>query len=784
MLWHELRHNASMCNNKKVFAMNRKNLFLLLLLSASYVCQAQNKPGIVSNLPTGLKTNLPFEISPKGGMAMPSAGLKNASFLNNGWLGGLDISLPVIRPKKNPKSFNFNLGFDAGIDYSSFTSNGGLDFVKNNYQLSNGSLNPYFDNSSNQAKALQISIGPRISLSYKKIHLTPSLQLGYFNFRQNGYSILDTVSNAAGVQSTIPLLFAKETNTNGLLIRPKINIGFDVTRYMRIWVGSSMSMGPDINNDYHIWQPDKKTLNNSISTDELIGGRAVLQRTNTPFQLFNIELGVKMGLGITPLSKPGIKFPQSMPPLSKSAYKDNVITAADKIKKNSTTTATQKTKQANANGALSSDNAMARYNASAPEIVFPANNTKTSLINNDLRINFKGSNTDNVQYELNIWTEKNGRKKNVLQQTYPYDWDGSVKDFGNIIDKKGKDIFHAQITAIPGSKDDKIKPKNNNTDYRNVQQEGTPVFTNRGISAPVVFSISAGCFPNLTLDLDSTKCVDSGKTKVWGHVTLASVTGITVTSITITDFRENNFSGLAVPVSNLLPGTSLPPTSNSPFSFNVDKDMCGKLLFMRILITYTCVLTNESVTVPCADTITMPCCKCNYCADSMKISSQSSGISYNNSNNLAQINQSFSVTPNNITHVTAEIVYMSDSVNDPACNICDAKPESVYHFTGTSTMSWNGNTPLNASAANSATSFPSKIISWQCNNNGNVSFILNAGLPDIPKLKCCETYTRICIRYSFTDANCKKCDILVCYSLSYSTGSGTTEENGTGNTKN
>lgn len=730
------------------------------MLLAATACHAQNLSTAKFN---PLQINLPFEISPKGGIALPSAGIKDASFLDKGWMAGLDVSLPLLQVGKSKASaFGINLGIDASADYSSFTSNGGLSYVKQTYQLSNGNLNPYFDNSSNKAGVLQFSLGPKVSIRYKRFYFTPGLQIGYLHFQRNGYSILDTVRNAAGSQSTIPLLFAKATNTGGLLLRPKINVGFDINKYVRVWAGSSFTEGPNINNEYYAWALNKQAQPGSITSDELTNGKPVYKDVSATFRALSFEFGIKLGLGVRPLSKPAIKFPQSIP--NSSIYKDEKITKglpvngqAPELKNNGSTT----------NG--NSNSQAATYPASAPEITYPVFNGKTALINNDLHLTFKESNTLNVNYVLRIWIEKNGKQKEIFSKTYPDNWNGTVKDFGNLIDKKKTDIiYHAQITSKPGNNSDVIKRHRSSADYHSTQQTGIPVFDNGGKSTSVPFSLVTGCLPEFSVGLDSARCADSNRSKVWGHITLSSGTGVTVSSVTITDFKENNFSGAAVPVSNIVPGTSLPPVNNTQFSFNVNKDMCGKLLFVRVLITYTCALTGETVSVPCADTISMPCCQCSYCTDSMKIQSQSSGMTYNNANNSAQIIQSFSVTPKNITNVTAEIVYMSDSVNDPACQTCDTKPVSVYSFSGTNTISWNGNAAINASAANSANTFPSKIISWQCNNNGNISFNLNAGLPDIPKLNCCQRTVRICIRYSFTDSNCKKCDILICYSLTYS----------------
>ncbi len=120
--------------------------------------------------------------------------------------------------------------------------------------------------------------------------------------------------------------------------------------------------------------------------------------------------------------------------------------------------------------------------------------------------------------------------------------------------------------------------------------------------------------------------------------------------------------------------------------------------------------------------------------------------------------QPFSVNPKNITKITAEIISISEDTSiDNACKTCAENENAVYHFIGNNTTNWNGST----NALNITT--PSKTVEWICNNQDNLTVNLNIALPGISKLTCCKHKGQVCIRYYFTDVDCKTCEKFECY---------------------
>ncbi len=131
--------------------------------------------------------------------------------------------------------------------------------------------------------------------------------------------------------------------------------------------------------------------------------------------------------------------------------------------------------------------------------------------------------------------------------------------------------------------------------------------------------------------------------------------------------------------------------------------------------------------------------------------------------NIVNIEQQFNISPQNIKKVTAEIVSVEEVPIDTACMKCIANENWIYQFISQNTTSWNSGTALNASPVNSTGYYPARMVEWYCNQQGNIKFEFKIALPGTAN--GCSRKSKICIRYSFTDINCKTCEKIICYSV-------------------
>lgn len=133
--------------------------------------------------------------------------------------------------------------------------------------------------------------------------------------------------------------------------------------------------------------------------------------------------------------------------------------------------------------------------------------------------------------------------------------------------------------------------------------------------------------------------------------------------------------------------------------------------------------------------------------------------------NYVNIQQEYNVSPTNIKYISAEIISVDEDPIDTACMQCGPKDKWAYQFISHNTTSWNSATPMNGSPVNSTAYYPAHRVEWHCNKQGNLKFSLKIALPG--NAAGCQRKTKICIRYRFTDVDCKTCERIVCYQVNY-----------------
>lgn len=175
--------------------------------------------------------------------------------------------------------------------------------------------------------------------------------------------------------------------------------------------------------------------------------------------------------------------------------------------------------------------------------------------------------------------------------------------------------------------------------------------------------------------------------------------------------------------------------------------------------------TVFSVNLPDATTVTEPkdsseTKKDSCCTNKIEIKSKTVVVS---PANTAAISQSFNITPVNIKYISVEIVSVKESLSDTSCMKCSIHEDWIYNFISHNTASWNSGPAMNASPVNGSTYYPSKLIEWHCNQQGNLQFKFKIPLPE-NKTGCTRKST-ICIRYKFIDVNCVTCEKIICYDI-------------------
>lgn len=699
---------------------------LVLLANATFAQLPLNHAGNFSaNVVNTTKERASFSVG-AGNSRWNTGFLKDSAFVGNGWQLNADAFLPVFK----------KLGFTAALNYARQSSAGAARFASRNYRLSDGTLHPSVQDGAPAMNVLTITAGPQWNWNMGRFSVMPSISAGYTHLSRPAFSVSDSIAAAAGPgrYRNIDFLSMNAVSTGRLAIIPKLKLGVRLMNNFSVWTAFQYFLGPNITTTTYRLQPlGDPAVDGSYNYGQYVEGKAVSSEQQQALKALSLQAGISFAF--TGRNRNPKKEYDRTPDLAPQQLKQQ----ADTGKKQS------------------------RLTASAPLIIAPGNNIATSLRNGGLQLNYIPSDFPQSKMRLVIWKLKGGRREKLIETYYPAGWNGRVEGRQLKIDSTGISAYEAQLTAFYQPAPPSKRQLSNKTQFLTGQ---VPVYDNNGYSNTASFYIQNNCTVDHSFFLDSSRCINGDTIRIWGHVQiLPNAAGVTTGIITFDPAFLETTTNTSVPPLNMHPGNAFSVNTANPVSFNFDVagDMCNKQLRVFYDFSYQCPTLNMPAHIPCADTISLPCCICNYCDDPANMNIVQGTSTTTASNGALQIQQDFSVTPLNITKVTAELVYISESVTDDACRSCSDNESAVYHFMGTNNAQWNNGSPVQAVPLNQSQSFPAKALSWSTNHHGSLSLNMSMMLPGLAPLSCCTRELRFCIRYSFTNKDCRVCERLVCY---------------------
>jgi hypothetical protein len=283
-------------------------------------------------------------------------------------------------------------------------------------------------------------------------------------------------------------------------------------------------------------------------------------------------------------------------------------------------------------------------------------------------------------------------------------------------------------------------------------------------SEPTTFSVSP-CSPVYELKWDSVACGEDGKVHVSGHIVITLPTGVTISQIQLTDIKTPNAFGINVSTNIILPYNLTASGINYPFSFIVNDDMCNKQLYLGYSISSTCASApGHTSTIYCADSTILPCCTCTFC-DQFKQLVFSGETTTATTTPVFTVNVSATITAPSLQIISfkAELISFIHNGKEE-CFGCNKDAQTFGNFTGGTFGSWgNGVFPLYGTYTTHHT------LTWFSGTPGGTTNLAGSAInltftaPPLSSLSCCDDEIKFCIRYSFTDKDCRTCSFVKCY---------------------
>lgn len=157
---------------------------------------------------------------------------------------------------------------------------------------------------------------------------------------------------------------------------------------------------------------------------------------------------------------------------------------------------------------------------------------------------------------------------------------------------------------------------------------------------------------------------------------------------------------------------------------------------------------------------------CDPC-DLNKVEASNNSIAVlNATNGTIKIQNTVSATPNNITKIVADLVYVKFKVNNTSCNRCNKEKKQQNNFMAQNVIANGTQWKINGNGAISHNSTNGITRSLTFNSTSSNGVNITSGIQinhtiGLPPTSCCGDEVEVWIRYSVWDKDCHVCDKLV-----------------------
>ncbi|MBS1946791.1 MAG: hypothetical protein JST47_03400 [Bacteroidetes bacterium] len=260
-----------------------------------------------------------------GGGCAARAGMKDSSFIKSGLdievsgfislttryrpgnnkttrhLKDLEKQVASMREANNSVSSNenhlhsFSFGIEAGVEYSQMDAGGALSAYNNAFHLQDGAMNAAFVGGTPKANIFQVFAGPKAIWGWGKVYASPSVLLGYSWLSRKAYTLSGSIaSSGQPVESkNIELVTGNDFSKSGVVIKPKIEIGYYFSHHFSVFINGNMTFGPSFQNNFNYWKPQGQSNGNSnYSYKQFASGTTQSTSYQSPWQVWVLNLGI------------------------------------------------------------------------------------------------------------------------------------------------------------------------------------------------------------------------------------------------------------------------------------------------------------------------------------------------------------------------------------------------------------------------------------------------------------------------------------------------------------
>ncbi|MBS1736473.1 MAG: hypothetical protein JSS98_07665 [Bacteroidetes bacterium] len=272
----------------------RKNYLLLSICALTALAQT-----------TFAQENKNISAYISGGNVIASGKMKDSAFIKNGWNIEAGGFMPFYRKGWDGTvkgGSRFSLGIEAGVNYSSQNAGGGAAAYNKAFPYQGGTMASAFGNGTPRASSFQIFAGPKAEWVFGKIAVSPSVLLGYFSLNRKGYSLSGTITNPNQTTESKDITFiaANDYTASGVVLKPGIELGYQLSHQISLFAKGVQSYGPSIKNNITLWIPQSNNGENFYNYGQFLKGTEVSETITNKWQSTSVNVGLRIIINSMP----------------------------------------------------------------------------------------------------------------------------------------------------------------------------------------------------------------------------------------------------------------------------------------------------------------------------------------------------------------------------------------------------------------------------------------------------------------------------------------------------
>lgn len=279
--------------------MNIKFAFYIILISSTSAL-AQDKR---------------LQVSLGSGITGTSSGQKN-NLTGNGYNFHGDVFVPFYA--KETHGNGITLGLTASGNYTGLKNNTPDNSdAATKYQVYNTDLSINSQTTKPMCSSIAGLLGLQAQFSFGSFQISPAISAGYLNFKQEGF--VQTGTASVNGQQHQKVLVSRERETfQGLLLRPQMKAGYQLTSSFTLFASAAINRGPEMNQTTSYLLPaGGMKENNMYEISQLANGSYVNSEKTTRYNTTEFNIGLTFALGKNKKTK---KAPVKQPGAASASY--------------------------------------------------------------------------------------------------------------------------------------------------------------------------------------------------------------------------------------------------------------------------------------------------------------------------------------------------------------------------------------------------------------------------------------------------------------------------------